>query len=183
MSRTSGPTPGIVSQRTRLTTRRKPVRTARKSGSTWAPSFSGRRRARRSCISSGIVIIHGRFDCATSSFRQARRFNAGMTASDELLASRLCHARPLDPCDSSFAEWGEVFSPRSDASFLLHRCRSAFPRGRCGAIHDRPSITCVAPAAPIDRVGVRLLLRRSRGDAEKRHPEKKEENASCASSK
>lgn len=82
-SPTSGPTRGIVSRQTRLTTRLKPVRTARKSGSTWARSFSRRLGARRFCISSGIVIIHGRFDVATSSFRPARRFNVGMAAGEE----------------------------------------------------------------------------------------------------
>jgi hypothetical protein len=80
-SPTSGPSRGIVSRRTRLTIRLKPVRTARKHGSTWARSFSRRLGARRFCISSGIVIIHGRFDVATSSFRPARRFNVGMAAS------------------------------------------------------------------------------------------------------
>jgi len=92
----SGRTRGIVSRQTRLTIRQKPVRTARKSGSTWAQSFSRRRGARRSCISSGIVIIRGRFDGVTSSFRQARRSSVGMAASDE-------HSNSLTVADAARA--------------------------------------------------------------------------------
>jgi hypothetical protein len=170
----SGHTRGIVSRRARLTIRLKPVRTARKCGSTWGQSFSRRRGARRSCISSDIVIIHVRFDGATYSFRQARRSNAGMAAGEERsyrdhgsceAVGTVVRVVPvIERAETLLVPLKRVPRPPRVAA-------RRSPAGDVGATHDRPSITCVAPAAPIDRAGVRSLLRRSRGGAEKRPPE------------
>jgi hypothetical protein len=109
-SPTRGPTRGIVSRRTRLTTRLKPVRAARKYGSTWARSFSRRLGARRFCISSGIVTTRERSASATSSSPRARRSNAGMVASSSARygpAFLHCSHIPLEQVDlSTVAERG-----------------------------------------------------------------------------
>jgi hypothetical protein len=168
---TSGPMPGIVFRRARLTRRRRRARIAPKSGSTWAQSFSQRREAQRSCISSGIVIIHGRFARALSSFRRVRHFNVGMAVSEDVHRS-MDGASPPAPF-----ELYKHLSGRGCLGPLKCFSPPASPldvptRAMCESIHDRPSITRVAPRRSTAPACTRFP-RRSRGDAETRQPKKR----------
>jgi len=78
----SGRTRGNVSRPPRRTTGQRLVRTAPKSGSTWAPSLSRTRRPRRSCMSFVIGTTRGCTVAATSSSPRARRTSGGTAAND-----------------------------------------------------------------------------------------------------
>lgn len=78
----SGRTRGNVSRLPRQTTGRKPVRTAPRFGSTWAPSSSSARSPRRSSMSFVIGTTRGCAVAATSSSPRAQRSSVGTAAND-----------------------------------------------------------------------------------------------------
>lgn len=78
----SGRTRGSVSRPPRQTTGQKPVRTAPRSGSTWAQSSSRARSPRRSSTSFVIGTTRGCTVAATSSSPRARRSSVGTAAND-----------------------------------------------------------------------------------------------------